>query len=49
MPPGTMRTSLPGPYSMKALHVKGTMEKMFVPLAGATTRGKGYRQRMDEI
>ncbi|OOQ85617.1 hypothetical protein PEBR_25454 [Penicillium brasilianum] len=40
LPSGVKATSLPGPYSMKALHIKNArrQEKIFVPIADARTQ-----------
>lgn len=40
LPQGVKATSLPGPYSMKTLHIKGarTHEKIFVPVRNARTQ-----------
>ncbi|KAL2801875.1 hypothetical protein BJX63DRAFT_416391 [Aspergillus granulosus] len=41
LPESTETSSLPGPYSMKALHIKGAkpQEKLFVPIEGAAQAG----------
>lgn len=40
LPDGTMSTLLPGPYSMKTLHIKNARphEKIFIPVSGAQTQ-----------
>jgi hypothetical protein len=40
LPSGVKATSLPGPYSMKALHIKNArrQEEIFVPIADAQTQ-----------